>query len=101
LRDVLNKVNEIHFTSKGEIHTLGLLYESLLREMRDAAGDSGEFYTPRPVIKFIVSVIDPKLGETVLDPAAGTGGFLVEAFEHLKTQCKKTEDFGRLQRKTL
>ena len=55
LREVLNKVNEIHFTSKDEIYTLGLLYESMLKEMRDAAGDSGEFYTPRPLVKFIVS----------------------------------------------
>src|SRR5690242_14709881 len=101
LRDVLNKVNEIHFTSRDEIHTLGLLYESMLKEMRDAAGDSGEFYTPRPLVKFIVTVVDPQLGETVLDPAAGTGGFLVEAFEHLKAQCKKTEDFTRLQRGSL
>ncbi len=97
LRDVINKVNEIHFTSQDETHTLGQLYESMLREMRDAAGDSGEFYTPRPLVKFIVSVVNPRLGETVLDPAAGTGGFLVEAFEHLKRQCKKTEDFTRLQ----
>jgi type I restriction enzyme M protein len=101
LRDILNKVNEIHFTSTDEIHTLGHFYETMLREMRDSAGDSGEFYTPRPVIKFIVSVIDPKLGETVLDPAAGTGGFLVEAFEHLKKQSKKAEDYARLQRETL
>lgn len=101
LRDVINKVNQIHFTSKDEIHTLGLFYESMLREMRDAAGDSGEFYTPRPVVKFIVSVINPKLGETILDPAAGTGGFLVEAFEHLKRQCKTADDFARLQRGTL
>ena len=64
--------------------------------MRDAAGDSGEFYTPRAVVKFIVTVVDPRLGETVLDPAAGTGGFLVEAFEHLKKQCKKAEDFTLL-----
>src|SRR5229473_5150150 len=101
LRDVVNKVSGIHFTSKDEVHTLGLLYESMLREMRDAAGDAGEFYTPRPVIKFIVSIIDPRLGETILDPAAGTGGFLVEAFQHLQKQCKKTEDFVRLQRETL
>jgi type I restriction enzyme M protein len=101
LRDVINKINEIHFTSKDEIHTLGLLYESMLREMRDSAGDSGEFYTPRPVVKFIVSVMNPRLGETILDPAAGTGGFLVEAFTHLQKQCKKTEDFNRLQRGTL
>jgi type I restriction enzyme M protein len=101
LRDVVNKVSGIHFTSRDEVHTLGLLYESMLREMRDAAGDAGEFYTPRAVIKFIVSVIDPKLGETILDPAAGTGGFLVEGFQHLQKQRKKTEDFVRLQRGTL
>jgi type I restriction enzyme M protein len=101
LRDVINKINEIHFASRDEIHTLGHLYESMLREMRDAAGDSGEFYTPRALVKFIVTVVDPRLGETVLDPAAGTGGFLVEAFEHLQKQCKKTEDFTRLQRGTL
>ncbi len=101
LRDVVNKVNEIHFTSRDEIHTLGHLYESMLREMRDAAGDSGEFYTPRALVKFIVTVVDPKLGETVLDPAAGTGGFLVEAFEHLKKQARKAEDFTKLQKGTL
>jgi type I restriction enzyme M protein len=81
LRDVVNKINEIHFTSRDEIHTLGALYESMLREMRDAAGDSGEFYTPRPLVKFIVAVMNPQLGETILDPAAGTGGFLVESFD--------------------
>lgn len=101
LRDVVNKVNEIHFASRDEIHTLGQLYESMLREMRDAAGDSGEFYTPRALVKFIVTVVNPRLRETVLDPAAGTGGFLVEAFEHLKTQCKKAEDFTLLQKGTL
>ena len=101
LRDVINKVNEIHFTSKDEIHTLGHLYETMLREMRDAAGDSGEFYTPRAVVKFIVSSIDPRLGETVLDPAAGTGGFLVEAFEHLRGQANRAQDHERLQHGTL
>src|SRR5437867_9777113 len=79
LRDVINKIAGIHFTSSEELHTLGALYESLLREMRDAAGDSGEFYTPRPVVRFMVAVTDPRLGEVVLDPACGTGGFLVEA----------------------
>jgi len=101
LRDVINRVNEIHFTSKDEIHTLGHMYETMLREMRDAAGDSGEFYTPRAVVKFIVAAVDPKLGETVLDPAAGTGGFLVEAFEHLRGQAKRAQDYERLQHGTL
>lgn len=74
LRDVIDKINAIHFTSSEEIHTLSHLYETMLREMRDAAGDSGEFYTPRPVIRFMVKVIDPQLGEVILDPACGTGG---------------------------
>lgn len=88
LRDVLNKINKIQFNSSEEVHTLSHLYESMLREMRDAAGDSGEFYTPRPVVRFMVQVTDPQLGETLLDPACGTGGFLVEAFDHLNQQVK-------------
>jgi type I restriction enzyme M protein len=101
LRDVINKVNGIHFSSSEEIHTLGHLYEIMLREMRDAAGDSGEFYTPRAVVKFMVDVIDPKLGETVLDPACGTGGFLVEAYNHLAGQCKTVEERRILQDRTV
>jgi len=101
LRDILNKVNDIHFTSTEEIYTLGHLYESMLKEMRDAAGENGEFYTPRPLVKFIVKVMDPRLGETVLDPACGTGGFLAEAYEHMKNQCRRAEDARRLQRETL
>jgi len=101
LRDVVNLVNRINFNSSDDIHTLGHLYESMLREMRDAAGDSGEFYTPRPVIRFIVQQVNPHLGETVLDPAAGTGGFLVEAYEHVKLQVKSVEDRRRLQEETL
>jgi type I restriction enzyme M protein len=101
LRDVINKVAGIHFTSSDELHTLGALYEGMLREMRDAAGDSGEFYTPRPVVRFMVAVIDPRLGETVLDPAAGTGGFLVEAFNHLWGQVKTVADRRTVQQKSL
>lgn len=101
LKDVINKVNSIHFTSNEELHTLGALYESMLREMRDAAGDSGEFYTPRPVVRFMVQMLDPRLGETVLDPAAGTGGFLVEALGHLGQQVKTVKDRATLQQKTL
>lgn len=101
LRDVLDKVGEIHFSSSEEIHTLGSLYESMLKEMRDAAGDSGEFYTPRPLIRMIVTAVDEQPGETVLDPAAGTGGFLVESYEHLRPLCRTVQDQERLQRSTL
>src|SRR3990170_3706451 len=101
LRDVINKINGIHFTSSDEIHTLGHLYESMLREMRDAAGDSGEFYTPPPLVRFMVDALDPRLGETVLDPACGTGGFLVEAYSHLEKQCQTVEDRRILQTASL
>jgi len=101
LRDIVNKINGIHFSSSEEIHTLSHLYESMLREMRDAAGDSGEFYTPRPVVRFMVQVTDPRLGETVLDPACGTGGFLVEAYDHLAPQVATPEQRRTLQRDTL
>jgi len=101
LRDVINKLNGIHFTASDELHTLGALYESMLREMRDAAGDSGEFYTPRAVVRLMVTVTDPRLGETVLDPASGTGGFLVEAYNHLSKQVKTVADRHILQEKSL
>ena len=101
LRDVVNKVHGIHFTSSEELHTLGALYESMLREMRDAAGDSGEFYTPRAVVRFMVEVTDPRLGETVLDPACGTGGFLVESFNHLGKQVETVAHRKTLQTQAL
>ncbi|MEX0802493.1 MAG: class I SAM-dependent DNA methyltransferase [Candidatus Binatia bacterium] len=101
LRDVINKVSGIHFTSSEEIHTLGHLYESMLKEMRDAAGDSGEFYTPRAVVRFVVEVMNPRLGEVILDPACGTGGFLVESFKHMEKQCKTVEDRRMLQSQSI
>ena len=101
LRDVIDKIGSIHFNSTEELHTLGTLYEGMLREMRDAAGDSGEFYTPRPVVRFMVEAADPRLGEVVEDPASGTGGFLVEAFNHLSKQVKTVADRKTLQNNSL
>lgn len=101
LRDVINKVNAIDFGSTKEIHTLGHLYESMLKEMRDAAGDSGEFYTPRPVVRFMMEVVDPRLGETMLDPACGTGGFLSESFSHMREQCETVQDQETLQKESI
>ncbi|MCI0555582.1 MAG: type I restriction-modification system subunit M, partial [Anaerolineae bacterium] len=101
IREVVNKLNQISFTSTQEIHTLSALYESMLKEMRDASGDSGEFYTPRAVVRFMVRALDPQLGETILDPACGTGGFLVEAFEHLKEQANTVEKRTILQKQSI
>lgn len=101
LREVVNLVNGIHFDSSDEMHTLGRLYESLLREMRDAAGDAGEFYTPRPVVRFMVRVTNPRLGEVVMDPACGTGGFLSEAFQHLERQADTVQKRRILQEKSI
>lgn len=101
VRDVLNKINGINFSSSDDLHTLGSLYEQMLREMRDAAGDSGEFYTPRPVIRFMINQINPVIGETILDPASGTGGFLVEAFEHLGKQIRTPSQHEIVQTKSL
>ncbi len=101
LRDVVNLVDAIHFQSKDEIFTLAHLYELMLKEMRDAAGDLGEFYTPRPVVKLIVDRVRLRLGETVLDPACGTGGFLVELYEYLKPQVKNSKEQKSLQTETL
>ncbi len=92
LADLVAEIHKVSFVSQDDIYTMAHLYESMLKEMRDAAGDAGEFYTPRPVIRFMVQQVDPRLGESVLDPAAGTGGFLVEAHEHLIRQAKSPTD---------
>jgi type I restriction enzyme M protein len=97
LRDVVDNVQRVDFASSDDIHTMAHLYESMLREVRDAAGDSGEFYTPRPVIRFVVQQVAPQLGESVLDPACGTGGFLVEALEELRPQVESVEQWRALQ----
>jgi type I restriction enzyme M protein len=97
LRDVVNCVAKVNFTSTDDIHTMAHLYETMLREMRDAAGDSGEFYTPRPVIRFIVQQVGPNVGDIILDPAAGTVGFLVEALEELRPSLKTAQQWRALQ----
>ena len=91
LRQVINKLNDIDFTSSEERHLFGDIYEQLLRDLQ-AAGNSGEFYTPRAVTRFAVQMIDPKLGESIYDPACGTGGFLACSIDLLKTQIKTAED---------
>ncbi len=89
LRQVINKLNEIDFTDSKERHLFGDIYEQILRDLQ-SAGNAGEFYTPRAVTRFIVQMIDPQLGESVFDPACGTGGFLACAFDHIKTHYVST-----------
>jgi type I restriction enzyme M protein len=96
LREVVDKLESINFNSSDDIHAVSLFYETMLKEMRDAAGDSGEFYTPRPVVRFIIDRLKPRLGERLLDPACGTGGFLVEAYEHLKDQVETADQLRQL-----
>lgn len=91
IRQVVNKINEIDFNKKADRHLLNDVYEKLLKELQ-GAGSYGEFYTPRPLTKFIVDMVDPKPGEKVLDPACGTGGFLVNAIDHIRDNYVKTQD---------
>lgn len=97
LREVVDQIDKVDFHLKDDVHTMAQMYESMLQEMRDAAGDSGEFYTPRPVIRFMVKMVDPKPGEIVLDPACGTGGFLVEAYKHIRENYRDQLDARKLR----
>jgi len=89
LRQVINKLNEIDFTDSKERHLFGDLYEQILKDLQ-SAGNAGEFYTPRAVTRFMVNRVDPKLGESIMDPACGTGGFLACSFDHVKDNFVKT-----------
>lgn len=97
MRQVINKVNGIDFNASDDRHTFGDIYEKLLKDLQ-SAGNAGEFYTPRAVTQFIVEQVDPQLGERLLDPACGTGGFLVCAIEHLRKQAKTAADERKIQR---
>jgi type I restriction enzyme M protein len=83
MRQVINKINEVDFNRKNDLHLFGDIYEQILRDLQ-SAGNAGEFYTPRAVTQFMVEMVDPKLGEKVLDPACGTGGFLTNTIEHVR-----------------
>jgi type I restriction enzyme M protein len=96
MRQVINKVNGIDFNVSDDRHLFGDIYEKLLKDLQ-SAGNAGEFYTPRAVTQFIVDQVNPRLGETVLDPACGTGGFLVCAIEHLRKQAKTEADERSIQ----
>ncbi len=96
LRKVLNKLNELNFNVSEDKHLFGDIYEGMLKELQ-SAGKSGEFYTPRAVTQFMTDIANPQLGEKLLDPSCGTGGFLTCSIEHLKNQSKTSVDREQIQ----
>ena len=101
LREVLNLVDTMHFRSQAEKHELSYLYEGKIKNMGNAGRNGGEYYTPRPLIKAIIQVVQPKVGETVYDGAVGSAGFLVEAFDYMKSGKQLSpSDMEILQKKT-
>jgi type I restriction enzyme M protein len=102
LREIVETIDTLQFRSQNEKHELSHLYEAKIRNMGNAGRNGGEYYTPRPLIRAIVKVIDPKIGERVYDGAVGSAGFLCEAFEHMKEAKDKltTSDMKKLQEKT-
>ena len=92
LRQVINCIEkDLDFNSSSDLHLFNDIYEKILADLQ-SAGNAGEYYTPRAVTQFMVDMLDPRLGEKILDPACGTGGFLVNVIEHLQTQEKTAED---------
>lgn len=100
LKEVLGIVNSIDFHSQDDIFTVSQVYEELLRRLGNENRLAGEFYTPRPVVRFVVEVTDPRIGETVYDPACGTCGFLAEAYLRMQRQERTLEDHKTLQERT-
>jgi type I restriction enzyme M protein len=97
LRQVIDTIeDDVDFTSSTDRHLFNDIYERVLADLQ-SAGNAGEYYTPRAVTQFMVEILNPQLGEKLLDPACGTGGFLTNTIEHLKPQLKTAEDFQILQ----
>jgi type I restriction enzyme M protein len=97
LRQVINTIEEdVDFNSSSDRHLFNDIYEKILADLQ-SAGNAGEYYTPRALTQFMVDILNPKLGENILDPACGTGGFLTCSIEHLKKQVKNPDDLKNLQ----
>ncbi|KAB8030714.1 N-6 DNA methylase [Fluviispira multicolorata] len=101
LREVINRIDDLRFRSHAEKHEMSHLYEDKIKNMGNAGRNGGEYYTPRPLIKTIVKVVAPVIGNKIYDGAVGSAGFLCEAFEYLKESKKlTTKDLEILQKKT-
>lgn len=100
LRDALELVDGLHFGSQAEKHELSELYEAKIKRMGNAGRNGGEYYTPRPLIRAMITVIQPKIGERIYDGACGSAGFLCEAYVHMLPLARSTADRETLQRRT-
>jgi type I restriction enzyme M protein len=101
LREVINRIDELRFRTHAEKHEMSHLYEDKIKNMGNAGRNGGEYYTPRPLIKTIIKVVAPVIGNTIYDAAAGSAGFLCEAFDYLSNSKKlSTSDVVTLQKKT-
>ena len=100
LRDVIDLVDELRFRSQVEKYELSHLYEAKIKNMGNAGRNGGEYYTPRPLIRAMIQVLDPKIGERIYDGACGSAGFLCEAFDYLLPQASKADDLETLQKRT-
>jgi len=96
IRQVVNQLNQLDFNASEDRHLFGDMYETILRDLQ-SAGNYGEFYTPRAITELMTEIINPRLGERVLDPACGTGGFLSSAIESMRGQLKSTADLKTLE----
>jgi len=100
LRDVIDLVDELRFRSQTEKHELSHLYEAKIKNMGNAGRNGGEYYTPRPLIRAMIKVLDPKIGERIYDGACGSAGFLCEAYDYLLPKATKADDLKTLQTRT-
>jgi type I restriction enzyme M protein len=101
LREIIDQIDELRFRSQTEKHELSHLYEAKIKNMGNAGRNGGEYYTPRPLIRAIVQVANPRIGERIYDGAVGSAGFLCESFEFLKSKGKlTTKDLSTLQTRT-
>lgn len=101
LREVINRIDELRFRTHAEKHEMSHLYEDKIKNMGNAGRNGGEYYTPRPLIRTIIKVVNPKIGETIYDGASGSAGFLCEAFDYLMNSKKlSTTDITTLQKNT-
>lgn len=101
LRDIIDHMDELRFRSQSEKHELSMLYEEKIKRMGNAGRNGGEYYTPRPLIRAMIRVLDPKIGERIYDGACGSAGFLCEAYDYLSTRPRlTTSDLKTLQTRT-